>query len=589
MNLTKRGADVLVAHLASNPPEHSFVAKRLQFRGRAKALSIASDNLNSEIDRVRVSRMGLLNALLSERTVKKTGVRAGSEMVKINGRLYNPGQPYCKVIDNDDHGFDFTARCIEEMRWERHKYRVQREILYDCGLFNPRELDKISMVWDQNRSSSAGEQAMSHLIGGEHKEEAFIHDMVELMDVVFYDADGTTWVCTCASDPDETSDWLRIEQWSGPERGPFEWLQFYPVPNNIMGIAWATVTEVQAVIASKIMRKIVDSALAAKAGLMASGQVDDKEIRSVIEGPDGFVLKVADPNAWSEKKVGGEMAQDLWKILGPVMEWWNIQSGNVDVLGGTDASSGSDTLGEYQGMAANAGVVMSYLQKVSHEHEEAISRRLAFYLQNDPLRKFMSPHRVPNGEWLEVVYDPFAEEDDHTDYEYRIRDNSMKAVDPNVLLHRLMEFYGIFLPTGALQIPEAARVFGDLAGIDDMDALVPDQMWQMENEMAMQGIPPPVQGQVAGMPQGLNPAMAQGMGAGAPPMGQPGPGFGAMPPPGMGAGMPGPAMQGGRRPPALPPRGRRSAGGPAGVMRGRPPMTAQAAGLSARAPGVPVF
>lgn len=508
MNLTKHGADVLVAHLAANPPTHDFVANRIQNRGRAKALSVAMDRLNGETDRVRTSRMGLLNALLSERTVCKIGVRSGAEMVKLSGRLYDAGQPYAKNISNDDHGYDFTARCIDEIRWERNIYRVSRELVNECGLFNPKELNRLSSVWDK-KAGNGGENVNSYLLGGEQPEDAFIYDSVELMDVYFYNGDGPSYLCTCAGDPSECTDWLRVEEWTGPERGPYEWLEFYPTPDNIKGTSWAGSTEVQAVIASKVMRKIVEGVLRAKKGMGVEGDVDDKEIKTITDGPDGFVGKFSNLASWKEMSVGGATA-DSWKLLDPILQWWNMQAGNISVLGGTNADSSTDTLGEYQGMAANAGVVMGHLQRINHEFEERKSRQLAFWLQNDPLRKFMSPLRVPNGEFIEVMYDPMAQEDDHSDYEYKIRDGSMKASDPNVLLRRLMEFYGVFLPTGALDVHEAALTFGEVSGVPNMESLVPDQMRQMETEMAYQGVPGPMQGQPTG-PSQVNPKAMYGV------------------------------------------------------------------------------
>lgn len=489
LNLTFRGANVLVAHLAANAPKHAVKARRVELKGEAMLHSLRLDYLNTDLDRVNISRRSLLNTLLRGRTVTRVGLRAGGELVKLYGHSYDPGNPFLKIVPNRKHVYDFTAPSRQAMRWEGERFMVPRSMLLDSGIFNRKMVEKLEAVHDQPTTE---QERDAQVLGTSRKDAAaYIEDMVELLDVVFYDADGNWTIATMAANPDEIEDYLSIQTIEPIQEGVFIWEEFYPSPRDeIDSISWGGMTQVQTLIASRLMNKIVDQAENVKNLILAGMAVLEGEENAVTNAPDGSVVKVQDPKDWNQIQFGN-LSADLTTLLGMVQGWWNVQAGQVDELAGS--GEGGKTATQSSSDTANAQTVVGALKQIHLEVEEKRSRALAQHIMNDPRPAMTMALKIRGGEMIQAPYSPLQMRGNVSSFEYKIRPKSMPAQDPNVLMRRLIEFITLMMPTGSVQPHVAARIFGDQSGIDDMDELVPDpvEQWQMNNALnVMQGLPP---------------------------------------------------------------------------------------------------
>lgn len=506
LNLTFRGANVMVAHLAANAPKHAVKARRVELRGEALLHSLRLDILNADLNRVDISRRSLLNTLLRGRTVTRVGLRAGGELVKLYGHTYDPGNPFLKIVPNRKHRYDVTAPCRQQMRWESESYMVPRSRVLDAGLFNRKLVEKIQLVQDMPTTE---EQRDGQLLGSAGRVDAsYIEDMIELMDVVFYDADGDWTLATMAADPNDVEDYLSVQTIEAVDQGMFIWEEFYPSPKDEIGsVSWGSQTMVQTLMASRLMNKIVDEAENCKRLILAQLGVTDAEIAAVESAKDMDILRVNDPQAWTQLLLGG-IIPDVANLLGMVEQWWNVQAGQIDELSG--AGKGGKTATQSSSDSANANTIMSHLKQVHLECEEARSRALAHHIMNDPRPPMTMAVRISGGEMVQLPYSPLEMRGSVNAFEFKIRPKSMPAQDPNVVLRRLIEFLSLPFTAAVANPQAAARIFGDQSGIDDMDELVPDPVQQFEMNNALntvQGLPP-------SPPPGMG-AAPGGMGGGA--------------------------------------------------------------------------
>jgi hypothetical protein len=186
------------------------------------------------------------------------------------------------------------------------------------------------------------------------------------------------------------------------------------------------------------------------------------------------------------------VSPDVLRFLGPVLEWVNISGGNTDLLGGAEGADKTAT--EYAGMQANANTVMEDMKRTHHAFEEGVSRDVMWQVHHDPFMQDVLPVRIPGTEGMEVEYSWQTREGDFDDFVMKIRPGTMAAQDPNVRARRLNEWLAIFLPTGAINPLEAAKVTGEQLGVEDMDRMVMDPAVMMEQQMLYGGVPPDGQG-----------------------------------------------------------------------------------------------
>lgn len=514
LNMTHRGATVLVASIGANEPRHAVTARRLELVGEAELHSLRLDYDNERLDRVNISRRGILNTLLRGRTVKRVGLKTGPERIRLNGRQYDPGMTFLKIVPNHKHGFDFTAPERPAMRWEFERYWVRTE--QARAMYGPK-VDKIAKAWERRQE----EKGDAQVYGAQElfNEDAYVEDMIELLDIVYYDSDGEWYMCTLPSDPGEMqNDYLAVRTVEAIDQGIFLWEEYCPSPvDGIESVAWASQQMVQTLICSRLMNKIVDEAVHAKNLILARLGTSEEEQTQIRTARDGEVVLVADPEAYTQIQLRG-VIPDCTAILSLAQRWWNAQSGQVDQLAG--ATEGDPTATQYSGDMANAQQITQDIKKRHQEHEEKVSRALAHYNMTDPGPGEMMAMKLQSG-LQQVPYMTSALQGKLSDFEFKIQAHSMPAQDANVMLKRLLEFLEIMAPYGCVSPKDAARVVGDAMGLDQVQEMVPDPAAQLQTSMAMnamEGLPPMGAGtgmapqmmgmQPGGMPQPPMPGQA---------------------------------------------------------------------------------
>lgn len=510
LNLVNRQVAVLTSHLAAGDPEHVVTTKRMQFRASGILQGLMLDQLSAELHRYSISERMLLDGCFGPCMAVRVGLRAGSELVKIDGVDYDPGQPYIRRISLDDLIFDPSARDDGERLFMGERYRISVDRAVESGLFAGHEdylrsIPTMETVPTQERQEDVGRQATRF--------DAFgIVNRIQLADIAIYD-DRTTYIATVVADPRvDDGRILRLEEFQGPEGGPFIKSLFWPVPETPWGVPLVAIAREQAELVNLMLDKLTKQLEKLKAVLLARPQAKTAAT-DIMNAEDSEVIYTEDPSGAQVMTIDA-VTPALGEFANTIQALWNEQTNGIEIMGGT---GDSETATEYQGKSQKASVMLAKLTLAHERIENEISRQLAFYMTTDPL---MSPvplvYRLPGGEFIQVEYTPEQRENDFSDFTYKIRSLSMSSAmqDPNLKQRRIIESViaigqvaMVSAQTGGLiDLPATARVLARQQGVEEMDEIVTDPMLLMMQQQLYQGVPQPGMGTPRGPAvPGMNP------------------------------------------------------------------------------------
>jgi hypothetical protein len=502
LNLLARNLLTLQAHLAHRNPGHEVTTDMLPLRGEAQIRALVLDEISDEIDRLRITRIQLLRALCAPMAVTKVGLRAASDMVKINGRLFNPGQPYILPIDPSDHLVDHQARCRDELTWEGHRYWVPRMMALESGLFDNWIIERLPGIQDGSTRQGSRESEIGK--GGRGSRDDQAVEMIELMDFVFYDDYGSV-TTTLPAEDGSSSEWLLEEEFQGPMRGPYEWLEFLPLPNQLFGLPPVALWRESSDAANKLFTKMMAQILRTKRIVVGNRESGD-DLETIATAEDGDTKEVDDVDSLKNIDFGG-LSPDFSPFAQTLMGMSNMQYANVDVAAGQ--SGGTDKATIYQGMQANANVIIDDLQHTHEQYESRISRQLHWYLDTDPLIQKNMTMRLEGGEFIQVVYDAKTKRGQYEDFTVKIKYGSMLRQDPQVKAQNLLKLLGVAMQAvqvqlqtgGAFNAGAAIRLAARHLGYEEADEMVNDPMLQqmlmarMQQASMVQNTPGQITGQ----------------------------------------------------------------------------------------------
>jgi len=519
MNLMQRGMTVLVAQLAAVAPMHELGSKRLAYRTWARKHQIKLDQLARETNRVALSRLCIVDALLGNKAIVRSGSRSGGEVVEIEGRMYNKGQPYHRRIDPADYIIDPAARCREEAKCEGDRYRISRREALESGLFNPDLINEVPSLSDKTGGEQAAiKTAIERAATGEGSEDDYAaDDLIELVDLIWY---GDTPLKVTLSPYGEFDQFLRVQEFEGPDGGPYSELAYYPIPGQVNGLPPGAIWREQNDALRGVLGKWLETVGQSKK-IGVYNKANEKDANTVREAQHGAMVGLSCDPSEIDVKDFGLVSPELAPIVSALMNFWSVQSGSLDQLGGTGSKAGTAT--EFQGLMANANQMLEDFVRTQEAFEADVSRHDLWYLTYDPFIDEYLTHRIPGMEDREVRYSAAQRQGDFNDFNLTIKPRSMLRVDQAIRARRVIESMttlGSLAPVstvmgGPIDLSVVARVLGRELDIDEMDELVSDPVGQMLTEQMYAGIPFEGQGQPMGGARGQAgqaPGAAGGMG-----------------------------------------------------------------------------
>jgi hypothetical protein len=487
LNIVERAIDLFVAHLAAANPQNDVRTERLELRAEALTLGLKLNHLGDEIRRKDTSELVILDALTSGQGIARVGIRTGADVVNIQGRPYNLGQPYERWVSIDDWGIDPNARRADEIMCEWERVRVPRYVAEDSGIYDKKVLDKLSKL-----TSGDGERA-EELSKDELVDDCY--DLLEFYDVAIYDEDVIHMVTLPCKMPGTDVKFLRSNVWEGPETGPFHRLIPWPQLDSPFGKSLAEKLRQNNEDLNAVAHKAVDQMKRAKRVVVGQKNHAD-DLDTVKESKDADYLALDNPESVKTIEQGG-LVSEIFNVIGMLQAYGNLQVVNMDLLAGL---SDSETATEDSGNRAAALLIVGKLQRKHVDFENGVTKHLAWYEIYNPLANSVMSHRLPGGELIEVAYTAEQREGDFLDYSFKIHYTSMNPQDPNVRVRRLVETVMLLgkLAPGSVDPAAAARLIGREAGIEELDEVILDPAFQAIRQAQYAGVPQLSQGQPAG-------------------------------------------------------------------------------------------
>lgn len=513
VNLIAKAVNTFVPYLASRSPTHAVSTENLAVRGEAKKLSLALDVVSRKLRRMKISRQVILDSFLSPKGIVRCGTRAGADIYLTSGKTINPGQPYIMRVDWDDWIFDPAARCRDEALFEGHYYRLPRTDALESGVFEGMEhvIESLPAIGDGRcgfRRTSRHEDLSRQGDSGDYD----MIDLIELMDLVFYDDDQPVKVTLPASE-DYCDDFLRVVPLDAPDVGPYYDLEFYPIPNQPYGIPPVAWWRENAEHFQTLLNKAVDEIMKSRQVLVHKRDADE-DAETIRDAEDSEILGVDDPEGVKNLQLGGVLP-DLMPMSTLFMSWFDYSANNPSLLAGD--KGGTDKVGIYEGQQAGAMQIVNDYQLLHEMFEEEVSRDLGWRLLNDPFIQLPLTKRIPGGEFVELQFNPAQMSGDFEDFNFKLKPRSMQLQNQDLRARRLVELLGVLgqaaeiqmATQGAYNATKVAQIVGNEFDIDEIDEIILDPAYAMQLQALYAGAAQP---QGPGQPAGMVKPGAGGVG-----------------------------------------------------------------------------
>ncbi len=466
INLLAMAIGIYCRQLAAKNPKVIVSTKHEELKPRATMLELAGDHLLDEITFQRTIRSLVLNAIFSV-GIAKVGISADSQ-VEIDGVWHDSGQPFSDSIDLDDVVFDMSSTTFEHMGFIGNKYFLPMDVIKQY--YDPELTEKIKPTKSSDESElfPDSDQEVKKLSQGEAKEEDDYEDRVQLVDV-YLPRQNLMLTLVCNQPELEP---LNVVDWEGPEAGPYRFLSYQEVPNNIMPLPPVAIWRDLHELTNHLFNKIGRQAERQKTvGMVTIGA--DKDAIAIRDAQDGEIISVENPKNYAESRMGGADPSSIALTL-QTQDIFSRMAGNLDSIGGL--SPQAETLGQEELLSQSASKTVAEMADRTMAVAKAIIHDLLWYLWHDPLISIPLTQHVA-GVDIPIEFTPEDREGDFYEYNIRIQPYSMEEQTPAKKLQAIIQIWERFIMPGVplLQaqglMPNMEGLLKNVAKLTNIDEL----------------------------------------------------------------------------------------------------------------------
>jgi len=427
VNLLELAVSIYVRKLAPVTPRCLSVAEQIDLIPVAANMQEAVNTIASEINLGKTLRAVVMDSIMSPFGVVKMGVTDSHE-VEMNGILHDANQPYVDAVHLDELVLDTNAKEFEQLDYIGDYYEVPLEYVQENKMFRKRarELARPSQLYTADRRDTR-RTAMNSITGSPSEP---VKDKCKLIDVFLpYERVICTFLADNSSAPP-----LSVEDWDGPEPGPYKFLYFNKMPGTVMplapAMAWFDLHE----LANLLFSKLADQADRQKTIGVADGSNDDGD--RVVDAQDGEVIRLQGGRGVQEVVLGGVHEGNL-AFASSVKDLFAYFSGNIDLLGGlANQTSG---FGHDKMLTEQASERLKDMQAQTAEFLGDIFRDLAWYNWHDPVSYIPIKKRIHGTDIdVETAWTPDSKLGDFLQYKFKIEPHGLIPKSPEERLSRLM-------------------------------------------------------------------------------------------------------------------------------------------------------
>lgn len=480
VNLLYQFVRTYLPNLVGPKVKVKVTAKGMHMRAQATVRELMINRMLEEMKFTRTWRAVVQDALTGGLGICRVGLRAGGSSYKVNGEMYDMGQPYAVRVDLDDFVRDPQSRDPLEDCWRAFRYRVSRRELLDLGIYDPDLVNSIPMIG----YAGAMTRGESDEIMGNRQDIDPIDEKVELWDVLYYHGDKVLEGTLAGN----MNAWLmEPHEYEGREGAPLELLSLIDMPNNAMPVSpCASILDLHLAMgasAAKMTRQLLKT----KLQYVVDGTQGEDTAMEMRDADDQEIFH-GDASTIAALKSGGMLPEMI-----PAFDWLENQANKataIHLLNGSEDTSKTATMGSY--MQGNASVLLNDWRGLCSEACSNVMRTLAWYYDTDPRLNRTFSYKLPNGAETDVVYDAEAKEGDFGDFMWELAPFVDTAMDPSLKMRRFGEFMtaaGSFLPM-VMQfggdMVAAVEVMADQYQVPEIADIFPTQGLEQMSQMMQQ-------------------------------------------------------------------------------------------------------
>ena len=510
LNLIFNAIRVLVPYLVMNHPKHDVKTDFMAYRGYGDLLAMALDYNAKELKLRDILRRWIVDAIFTM-GILKTGLCSSDSVISFDETdEIDPGMVYTEVVEFDNFVFDPNTHRLEEASFLGDRVRVPRIQLLDSGLYDNAIVERLPR---SGTEVDDGSESLSQS-GIDAKEMGDLEDFVDVVELWVPQAQS---VVTVPGSRMLADDYLRVDDYYGPNEGPYTFLRLTPpIPNNPLPIAPVGVWHDLHVRANRMAVKIMDQADRQK-DILVFPRAGADDAQDVVDSSDGDAIAADNPGEAKIFSFGGQQRSNEAHMV-QLQMWFNQVAGNPEAMGGIKSDAATATQANI--LQSNASIGIEDMRDIVYLAVGDEAAKRAWYLHTDPLieipliRRMQVPAQytsTPEGQMMmsqpaqlqeiQVFLTPEARAGDFLDFHFEIQPKSMSRMDPQMRLQRAMEFAVKLIPAAAtaaqicmqmgvpFSFPRFVTRMAREAGIEWMDEVFLDPEFQMQMAEMMMRTP----------------------------------------------------------------------------------------------------
>jgi len=404
LNLIEQAVNTYCRQLAANNPKVLVTTRKNDLRARAYELELACNHLLQEINFVNTLRQSVVEAMFSVGIIK-VGAAVG-EQVEVDGFLHNVGQPFADNVTLDDWCQDMSATRWDQISFAGNQFRVPLEEAKENKAWNAKVRKELKASSHSHMNEGGDQTADSVSQGGDNAVDEYA-DFVDLWEIWLPRENKLMVVPTAGMTGTVAGKPLSVEDWDGPEGGPYHRLTFSEVPGNVMGLPavalWMDLHE----LVNSLYRKLSRQAQRQKDVFTYPGG-SEEDARRVAESSDGETIRTDNPAAITVHKYS-TLDQSNLAFAIQSKAFFSEMAGNLDTLAGLRTEA--PTLGQERLLSESSHQRVADMQERTVEFARGVIRDLSAIMWYSPMIDMPISKEI-NGEQIgDEIRWPYPEQD----------------------------------------------------------------------------------------------------------------------------------------------------------------------------------